>query len=663
MKALEDAMDDGDEEYDPRSLENELFLLLDVTSDELSKVQFIRKLTANINPWIIVHCVRLNRSVDEESKAKRKEMMYQTKNGKTVLHMLKQMEQGTDAADWAADRERRAMANDDSSTTTTTTTNPTMSSNTTTAPTWESKLRTVDLEELSFQDGGRFMSSKKIQLPEGTWRAQKKGYEEYHIPAVTFQEDPNDRMKMVSIQKDMPWWSRKAFGKITHLNRMQTMCSEVAFRSPENLLICAPTGAGKTNVACLTMLRDIGLHLNGDGISSEDGIPNVDLSSFKIVYVAPMKALVKEVVQSFSKRLGYIPGFQVKELSGDVSMSRKEVMETNLVVTTPEKWDIVTRKSNSIYNSVVTLLIIDEIHLLHDDRGPVLEAIIARTLREVERTGRQVRIVGLSATLPNFEDVATLLRVRNDSGLLVFGPEHRPVPLQQQYIGITERKISKRLQLMNEITYMKITGDMINGEENNDSSSSSLPSSSTTAMQQALVFTHTRKDTGDTAKALMNMAMERGEPERFLPGRGQDRTTIEILRQEAENCDNIVLRSVIPCGLGLHHAGLSRSDRDRVERLFRDKRLNVLCSTATLAWGVNLPAHTVVIKGTQVYDPSKGGHVELSPQDVMQMIGRAGRPGYDVSGEGIIVTTHEEVQFYLGLLNQQLPIESQLGKF
>ena len=45
---------------------------------------------------------------------------------------------------------------------------------------------------------------------------------------------------------------------------------------------------------------------------------------------------------------------------------------------------------------------------------------------------------------------------------------------------------------------------------------------------------------------------------------------------------------------------------------------------------MNLPAHTVVIKGTQVYDPSKGGHVELSPQDVMQMIGRAGRPGYDV---------------------------------
>ena len=114
---------------------------------------------------------------------------------------------------------------------------------------------------------------------------------------------------------------------------------QVAFRSPENLLVCAPTGAGKTNVACLTMLRDVGLHLKENEMNSDDSsTPSVDLSAFKIVYVAPMKALVKEVVESFNKRLGYIPGFQVRELSGDVSMSRKEVMETTLVVTTPEKW-------------------------------------------------------------------------------------------------------------------------------------------------------------------------------------------------------------------------------------------------------------------------------------------------------------------------------------
>ena len=66
--------------------------------------------------------------------------------------------------------------------------------------------------------------------------------------------------------------------------------------------------------------------------------------------------------------------------------------------------------------------------------------------------------------------------------------------------------------------------------------------------------------------------------------------------------------------------------------------LQVLVSTATLAWGVNLPAHTVIIKGTQVYNPAKGGWDELGPLDVMQMFGRAGRPQYDSEGEGIIIT-------------------------
>ena len=64
----------------------------------------------------------------------------------------------------------------------------------------------------------------------------------------------------------------------------------------------------------------------------------------------------------------------------------------------------------------------------------------------------------------------------------------------------------------------------------------------------------------------------------------------------------------------------------------------MLVSTATLAWGVNLPAHTVIIKGTQVYNPEKGAWGELSPLDVMQMFGRAGRPQYDSQGEGIIIT-------------------------
>ena len=91
-------------------------------------------------------------------------------------------------------------------------------------------------------------------------------------------------------------------------------------------------------------------------------------------------------------------------------------------------------------------------------------------------------------------------------------------------------------------------------------------------------------------------------------------------------------------GIWIHHAGLSKKDRLLVEDLFAAGYLQVLCSTATLAWGVNLPAHTVILKGTQIYSPEKGKWVELSPQDVLQMMGRAGRPQYDTVGEGIIIT-------------------------
>ena len=111
----------------------------------------------------------------------------------------------------------------------------------------------------------------------------------------------------------------------------------------------------------------------------------IALDQFKIVYVAPMKALVQEVVQNFSNRLKSY-GVVVRELSGDQSLTKQQIDETQIIVTTPEKWDIITRKSGErTYTQLVRLLIIDEVHLLHDDRGPVLESIVARTIRQVIR--------------------------------------------------------------------------------------------------------------------------------------------------------------------------------------------------------------------------------------------------------------------------------------
>ena len=158
---------------------------------------------------------------------------------------------------------------------------------------------------------------------------------------------------------------------------------------------------------------------------------------------------------NFSKRLEAY-GITVRELTGDQQLTKQQIAETQLIVTTPEKWDIITRKSGErTYTQLVRLVIIDEIHLLHDGRGPVLESIVARTIRTVESSQEQTRVVGLSATLPNYEDVAHFLRVDPDKGLFHFDNSFRPVPLQQQFIGITEKKAIKRFQLMNDIVYEK----------------------------------------------------------------------------------------------------------------------------------------------------------------------------------------------------------------
>ena len=333
----------------------------------------------------------------------------------------------------------------------------------------------------------------------------------------------------------------------------------------------------------------------------------------------------------------------VRELSGDQSLTKAEIADTQIIVTTPEKWDIITRKSGErAYTQLVKLLIIDEIHLLHNERGAVLEGIVARTLRQQEQTQKAIRIVGISATLPNFQDVAKFLRVKPSEGLFFFDNSFRPVPLQQQYIGITEKKALKRFQLMNEICYSKI--------------STSLKQN---AKDQILVFVHTRNETQKTAEAMNALAVERGEVDLFVNENQPEAK--EVLQSEAEtSVKHAALKELLPCGIGIHHAGMVRSDRNLVEDLFTQGYIRVLVSTATLAWGVNLPAHTVIIKGTQVYNPEKGRWIELSQLDVLQMLGRAGRPQFDTEGQGVIITTHSELRYYLSLLNEQLPIESQL---
>ncbi|KAL8794276.1 MAG: hypothetical protein Q9195_003102 [Heterodermia aff. obscurata] len=489
--------------------------------------------------------------------------------------------------------------------------------------------RLINLENLVFDQGNHLMTNPNVKLPQGSTKRTFKGYEEIHVPAPKARKDASERNNMPT--SELPDWARQGFGTSKELNRIQTKCFPTAFEDDGNMLICAPTGSGKTNVAMLAILREIGKHRK-----PETG--EIMLDEFKIVYIAPLKALVQEQVGNFGKRLEPY-GVKVSELTGDRQLTKQQIADTQIIVTTPEKWDVITRKATDMsYTNLVRLIVIDEIHLLHDDRGPVLESIVSRTIRKIEQTGDPVRLVGLSATLPNYRDVASFLRVDPIKGLFHFDGSYRPCPLRQEFIGVTDKKAIKQLKTMNDVCYTKVMEQV--GKNR----------------QQMLIFVHSRKETAKTAKYIRDKALELETIGQILRS---DAGTREVLTEEANSVTDRDLKDIMPYGFGIHHAGMSRTDRSSVEDLFADGMLQVLVCTATLAWGVNLPAHTVVIKGTQIYSPEKGSWVELSPQDVLQMLGRAGRPQYDTFGEGIIITTQAEMQYYLSLMNQQLPIESQ----
>lgn len=487
-------------------------------------------------------------------------------------------------------------------------------------------VQTLYLEDLVFSQGSHLMANKRCQLPDGSYRKQRKGYEEVHVPALKPKPFDNNE-NLVSIDR-LPRYAQPAFDGFKSLNRIQSRLFHAAIETDNNVLLCAPTGAGKTNVALLTIMREIGKHVNTDGTINTD--------DFKIVYIAPMKSLAQEMVGTFSERLASYK-IRVAELTGDHQLTREQIAETQVIVCTPEKWDIITRKGGEkTYTQFVKLVIFDEIHLLHDDRGPVLEALVARTIRNIETTQEEVRLVGLSATLPNYEDVAAFLRVDPAEGLFFFDNSFRPVPLEQQFIGVTEKKAIKRFQLMNDIVYEKVIEHA--------------------GKNQVLVFVHSRKETGKTARTIRDMCLEKDTLGLFMK---EGSASTVVLRQEADQVKSQELKDLLPYGFAIHHAGMNKVDRKLVEDLFSDRHIQVLVSTSTLAWGVNLPAHTVIIKGTQIYSPEKGRWVELSALDVLQMLGRAGRPQYDTKGEGIMITNHSELQYYLSLMNQQLPIESQ----
>ncbi|KAM0927598.1 hypothetical protein ACQ4PT_002783 [Festuca glaucescens] len=524
-------------EGDDRDVENRLVMLLNYEKFDLIKLLLHNRLQ-------IVWCTSLARAEDEEQRKKIAEEMMSKPRLATILEQLhatrasaKERQVNLERSIWG--EAKRLLNNDIAGT------DGAMDSSAVDryieSGWFKGQRQQLDLDNLSFLQGSLLMSNKKCELPPGSFRIPQKGYEEVHVPALRAM--PYESAEKIVKISEMPEWAQPAFAGMTQLNRVQSKVYDTALFKPDNILLCAPTGAGKTNVAMLTILHQIGLHMK---------CGEFDNTKYKIVYVAPMKALVAEVAGNLSARLKEY-NVTVRELSGDQNLTKLQIDETQIIVTTPEKWDIITRKSGDrTYTQMVKLLIIDEIHLLHDNRGPVLESIVSRTVRQIETTKEHIRLVGLSATLPNYKDVAVFLRVHPD-GLFHFDNSYRPCPLAQQYIGITVRKPLQRFQLMNEICYEKV---MV-----------------AAGKHQVLIFAHTRKETVKTARAIRDSALANDTLTHFLK---DDSASQEILCAHAKLVKSSNLKDLLPYGFAIHHAGLARVDRELVERLFVDKHIQEL---------------------------------------------------------------------------------------
>ncbi|GFY83126.1 DNA helicase ROCK-N-ROLLERS [Actinidia rufa] len=382
------------------------------------------------------------------------------------------------------------------------------------------------------------------------------------------------------------------------------------------MVISAPTGSGKTVLFELCMLRLLSRYFHA--------FASVVLRK---IYIAPSKALVQEKLRDWNHKLGSW-GINCLELTGDnESYNIRNIQEADVIVTTPEKFDAVTRyriKDGGLsFFSDIALVVIDEVHLLNDPRGAALEAIVsrikllARNPEMKSSTLSCVRFLAVSATIPNIGDLAEWLMVPFQ-GIKRFGEEMRPVKLTTKVFGYTPAKNDFLFEksLFDELNCYLILSD-------------ALPVHSIIQRLQnyifdlllqysrgksALIFCSTRKGAQEAAQRLSQIAMTFGHSNPFIKGREQQ----ERLREASLSCSDKQMQSYILYGIGYHNGGLSLKDRNLIEGLFLKGDLQVLCTTNTLAHGVNLPAHTVVIKSTQHFNKEKGLYMEYDRSMVLQ---------------------------------------------
>ena len=372
-----------------------------------------------------------------------------------------------------------------------------------------------------------------------------------------------------------------------------------------NLVLASPTASGKTLIAELCAMRHV-LELGG-----------------RVVYLTPLRALAYEKYVEFRKYEGLRkPGggrVRVAISTGDYDSPAQHLANYDIIVLTNEKADSLLRH-RAHWMGEISLVVADEVHLLTDaGRGPTLEVVLARLMQ----VNPKLQILALSATIKNADEIAGWL----EAG--VVSTDWRPVELRE---GV----------LLHDEVQFKDGGAVKIGSAGS-TPVTSLVRHTVRLGGQALVFTGTRQKAVSMAKKL---AVDIRELISKPLERSLERVAEEVLAAGERTRISELLAELVRCGVAFHHAGLAGHHRRIIEDAFRDGKLKAVTATPTLAFGVNLPARTVVIRDYQRYEPGYG-YYPISVLEYKQMAGRAGRPKYDPVGEAILVARTEDERDYL----------------
>ena len=468
----------------------------------------------------------------------------------------------------------------------------------------------------------------KRSLINSIYGNDKKEYDSQNLKTVSSLPPHITTLNDLIPIEEVPKKFRALFN-FSHFNYIQSYSLKDALYTDDNLVISAPTGAGKTVVFELTIIRLLML---------KDAMK---IKNFKVVYTAPIKALVNERFEDWKAKFTPL-GLQCFELTGDTLLDDfSELLTKQIILTTPEKWDFMTRrwKDNKSLVKSICLFFIDEVHTISDDtRGATLEAVVNRmkticTHSDKSRNSnfQNLRIVAVSATIPNLEDLAEWLGKNGKPAVChKMDDSKRPVPLKKVVLGFNRAPSSSAFKFDLMLNY-KLLNIIETFSE----------------MKPTIVFCSTRKGTFQAATTLAKQA-------NFLFRYDH----MQQLKQKSCQFRDTKLSELVANGIAYHHAGLDFHDRQLIEELFISGNLGVLFSTSTLAMGVNLPAHLVIIKSTQHY--VMGSFQEYTESQVQQMIGRAGRPQFDSSSVAVIMTQNSTKYKYENLVNGTQLIESTL---